>query len=363
MPGDGGGVFARIERLVHPTTSSPGPTFKGLSIVLILLLATYLAVGDTLSRQAGQPAAWVKNDLYPVRQNSPIPIASDTVKPVKEADQNDGWQGSDKARTFTTLPRPDTSPDENDEQPSRSAASRPYHFSFHIGDSTDFAFGATFGNDTFPTFSWNDSLWLESVGEVGEHLEALSKEMKDYLTDSVVTDALQERLEAVQRELGQLQAELGSTLQRSFNEERMEAWQDRLQEEKEQMQRELERIQRTMERSQQRLEESQRRAQERQQEAQRRQQRVHEQQRAQERQREARERSRTHRDFGSTVEGLERELLADGLIRKGKEYRFELKPKRLYINRKKQKDDLLDKYRDLLHVSESTNFSITRTAE
>ena len=69
-----------------------------------------------------------------------------------------------------------------------------------------------------------------------------------------------------------------------------------------------------------------------------------------------------HNDFDDTVNRLEETLLADGLIKSGKEYRFELKAKGLYINRKKQDQELLVKYRDLLNVSDSTSFSITRTA-
>ena len=73
-------------------------------------------------------------------------------------------------------------------------------------------------------------------------------------------------------------------------------------------------------------------------------------------------RAQFHNNFDGTVDRLEKELLADGLIKSGKEYRFELKPKGLYINRKEQTEELLNKYRDLLEVSENTNFSITRTA-
>ncbi len=72
--------------------------------------------------------------------------------------------------------------------------------------------------------------------------------------------------------------------------------------------------------------------------------------------------AQVHNSFDDTVNRLEEALLADGLIKSGKEYRFELKPKGLYINKKKQDAELLDKYRDLLDVTESTSFSITRTA-
>lgn len=69
-----------------------------------------------------------------------------------------------------------------------------------------------------------------------------------------------------------------------------------------------------------------------------------------------------HNNFDDTIDRLEATLLADGLIKSGKEYRFELKPKGLYINRKKQPQATLEKYRDLLELSESTSFSIARTA-
>ena len=72
--------------------------------------------------------------------------------------------------------------------------------------------------------------------------------------------------------------------------------------------------------------------------------------------------AQVHNGFDDTVNRLEEALLTDGLIKSGKEYRFELKPKGLYINKRKQDQELLVKYRDLLNVSDNTSFSITRTA-
>ena len=72
--------------------------------------------------------------------------------------------------------------------------------------------------------------------------------------------------------------------------------------------------------------------------------------------------AQVHNGFDNTVNRLEEALLTDGLIKSGKEYRFELKPKGVYINKRKQDQELLVKYRDLLNVSDNTSFSITRTA-
>ena len=373
-------LLVRVERLVHPPASPTHPAVKLLSLVSMLLLVTYVAISDTFADEAERGEQWLENGfLSPPPRLSP-PVASDTLTPEKEMVEEDGWQGSNKARAFIPPVDPDTLPDEDSESMPTTEQHHRNRFSFHTDDSSDFVFDMDFDvdedvanaadpyvyfhfgdddeagwesfrhrqiylNDTFPTFPWSDSLWLESVGALGEQMGTFSEELKSFLTDSIATNELQERLGSVQRELGHLQAELGSSLQRSFSEERMEAWRGKLDKEQERVQREMERIQRTMKKSQERREEGQRRARERQIEAR------------------TREHSRVHRTFDDTVDRLEGELLADNLIRKGKEYRFELKPKGLYINRKKQSDDLLKKYRDVLKVSENTNFSIVRTAE
>ena len=349
-----GSLLARIERLVQPSASSTSPAVKLLAVATLLLVVVSLAVSDTLARRIETKEPGVKTASFPIPRTF-TPVVSDTVPPTneREAAEDEGWRSSAKAQTFDVSPRGDTIPGE---PAPKGEARRRSHFSFRTDDSTRITFNFDFDRDydSLPAFSWNDSLWLESVGELSEQMGSFSEELKGFLTDSVDTDALQEQLGAVQRELGQLQAELGSTLQRSFDEERMEAWEER--------------VHRKMERVQERVEESQRRARERQYEAQRHQKRAKEQQqRAQKRQYEARARARehahSHRSFEGTVDRLESALLADELVERGQEYRFELKPKGLYVNRKKQKDELTRKYRDLLEVSDNTTFSITRTAE
>ena len=377
------GLLARIERLVRPSASSTSPTLKLLSVVLMLLTVVCLAVGDSIAHRAERGESWLTNDLFGSSAlHQRAPAVADTTQPEENSVEDDGWRESDKARAFAIPLDPDTIPNNNDHDCGGCDAitEEQEHFSFHFDDGTDVRLDLDLDidhdiailddsfiylnlddddafrkhvqihiHDTLPAGVWDDSLWLESLGELGEQMGAFSEELKDIITDSIATEELHKRLESVQRELGQLQAELGSSLRWSFNEERMEAWQRR-------MEAEQERVQRNMERIQERVKESQRRVQERQQQA---------MERAKERQVEAQARAhgRAHRDFDDTVDRLERELLADGLIKRGKEYRFELKPRGLYINRKKQDDDLLEKYRELLSVSENTNFSITRTAE
>ena len=381
------GLLARIERLVRPQRASSALAAKLLSMIFMLLTIMYLIVGDTLAGKSEKGEEWLENNFYPASsQQRP---STQTTEP-KEDFPDDGWRRSDKAQSLRVPIHPDTIPDKEEARTKQESDSG-NHFSFsfsddgnfrlhidsvfnmNVGGSDDpffylnfnggdesyrknFRHGQLHPNDTLPTFSWNDSLWLESIGELSEQMGAFSEELATYLKDSIDTEELQQRLGSVQQELSRLQAELGSSLQRSFNEERMEALRDKLQREQEQLQREMERIQRNLQRDQERAQERQReihrRMEERQQEAERRRQEVRAQAHAQ-----------VHHNFDDTVQRLEKELLADGLIRKGKEYRFELKPKGLYINRKKQKEELREKYQDFLEVSESTNFSITRTAE
>ena len=254
-------------------------------------------------------------------------------------------------------------------------------------------------------------------------MEMFSEELATYLEDSVDTKALQQRMNSVQRELSRLQAEIGTSMQRAFSDEEMEALQKELQEEQERLQRELldEQSWRNEE-SNRNLEELKRLTEEMEQQSwfddendslrlkeveraldsmpqwfkdegwdsEENAQRLKEVEQAledmsrqfgdtaerasKERYRQLAEAMRALDDskqqsenhlqgnFDNTVTRLEKALLADGLITSGKKYRFELKPKGLYINKKKQDGELLDKYRDLLDITESTSFSITRTA-
>ena len=360
------GLLGRIERLVQPRSSSGGSVAKALSVASVLLMITYLVMGDTLARKAEDGEQWQKHYLYP--SSSSIAVKADTTSPT--ADTEKGWRGSAKAKALTAPAHQASPPPEDSATVTNIHRSSSQGFLFHFDsdDSTRFALSfdtnnlidssvylhlseggpsgrlrrlSVYHQDTFPVFSWNDTLWHASMGELSEQMAGLSEELRDYLADSISTDALQAQLGAVRHELGQLQAELGLTLQRSFSEEHLEALQRSLRAEGERIREESERMQRAMERARERQAESRRQQSER---------------------RHERE-ERVHRNFDSTIDRLERSLLHDGLIEPGKEYRFELKPKGLYINRKKQDSRLLKKYRDLLQVTESTSFSITRTAE
>lgn len=448
-----GSLLARIERLVHPRTSSTSLAAKAVALVPMLLLATYLAGGDTLARKA---------------VNSEPPFGTSSPQGLSIPAQSDSTQSTEKAAVVSSQPTVAEAPTADARFPSDTIPrgnrdeDRPGRVSFHFGDSSDFSFGMDFSfddddrtgqqgfrhwrfssSDTFPNFVWNDSLWRESVEELGETMEAFSEELATYLEDSVDTEALQQRMNSVQRELSRVQAELGTSMQQTFSEEKMEALQKKLQREQERLGRDFqeksrrlqERHQRFQEEQQrlneeksQRLKEIQRGLEERQQwfneennqrleesqedldemppqssdeenewrnEANN--QKLEEVQRAleampekfkNENQEESRQRleevqqaleemqqhqadartqeqvpARMGNNFDDTVDRLEKELLADGLIKSGKEYRFELKPKGLYINRKKQAEEVLQKYRDLLQVSENTSFSIARTAQ
>ena len=364
-----GSLLARIERLVYPSPSFTYPVAKLSVVATTLLIAVSIAVSGTLAHQTEPGDLPVISSLPSTASSqSSVSVLPDTAQPDKVTKplSDDGWQGSDKARALTTPVAPDTIPDKNDRTASAATQERSHGFSFHIGDSTgkfDMSFGfdqdsdphayfysndkahpghwQAYLHDTLPLFVWDDSLWMESIEGLSEQMGSFSEDLKEYLMDSVDTEVLQEQLMDVQRELGQLQAELGSTLQRSLNKGRVEEWQERMQAEQERALREVERTQRALKRNQERLKEKK-------------------QYKAL---KQARKHDRLHRSFDNTVERLEKELLADKLVKRGEEYRFELKTKGLYINRKKQSDEVVKKYRGLLNVSESTNFSITRTAE
>ncbi len=398
-----GSLLSRIERLVGPRTSPTRLAAKAWFIVPMLLVVTYLAGSDTLARKAA---------------SSESPLTSSVVKkqlsdraPVDVAPLNSEARDADKSRSAAaTVPdsslASDTIPDEDEKE--RESGS----FSFHFNDSTDFTFDMNFNfdeedsaahhgfrhwrfssGDTFPDFTGSDSLWRESIEELSKTMDGFSEELATYLEDSLDTKALQRRMNSVQRELSRLQAELGTTLQRTFSDEKMEDLQKELQDANEELQRnlqeeqswrneesnrKLEELQRALKEMQQqnqdeprhyseskkdslKFKESQRAFREKQRRFQEENQRRLKQYRADARD-QAQAHAQVHNSFDDTVNRLEKALLTDGLIKSGKEYRFELKPKGLYINRKKQDEELLVKYRDLLDVTESTSFSITRTA-
>ena len=224
-----------------------------------------------------------------------------------------------------------------------------------------------------------------------EKMEALQKKLQR--KQERLGRDLQEKSRRLQKQQRQLQEEAQQRFKEVTGEEEMEALQKELQEAQERLQRELldeqswrneesnrqlEEVQRAMEEMQQRnqdeprhyseskedslkFKESQRAFREKQRRFQKENQRRLKQLRAEARD-QAQAHTQVHNSFDDTVNRLEEALLADGLIKSGQKYRFELKPKGLYINRKKQDEELLAKYRDLLDITENTSFSITRTA-
>ncbi len=397
-----GSLLSRIERLVHPRPSSTNLMAKAVALVPILLLITYLIGGSTFARRAADSEPTLKTSSFAAPAiRLPRRTESSVSADNKEADEGGRQQNTAKATTPVTSLEADTIPDEDEE---------PDPFSFHFGDSSAFSIDMNFNfdhddstykkgfhhwqfssNDTIPNILWNDSLWREYMVDLERSMNTFSEGITSYLEDSVDTEALQQQMNSVQRNLSRLQAELGTSLQRTFSDEKMKALQRKLQREQARLQRDLQKNGRQlqerqrqfqeevqglnevhskqMEELQQDLKEAEQRLNYRDNEESR--QQLEEVQRAleemqQRQQHQANDRDRAHaqmhNNFDNTVNGLEAALLADGLIKSGKEYRFELKPKGLYINRKKQSTEVLDKYRDLLKVSENTNFSITRTA-
>ncbi len=358
-----GNLLARIERLVHPGNSSASMVAKGVSILPVLLLVTYLAGGDTLARRAvksGRPLATIL--ATPQRLLTAAP--SDSTQSAEQAVVMGSERPVTEAPTPDNLLQADTIPEKKNEQD---------HFSFQFGDSSSFSFGMNFsfdaddsvgqqgfhhwqfsGSDTFPDFTWNDSRWRDSMEELGETMETFSEELATYLEDSVDTKKVRQQLRAMRQELGRIEEEVESSWQSGDYQEKLNAVRDKLRHEESQLQQKLKKSQRKLSEKQRRDEENEWRNEENKQ-------KLEEIQRDLE---EARTQvhTRIHNNFDATVNRLEKELLADGLIKSGKEYRFELKSKGLYINRKKQDQEVLEKYRDLLEVSENTSFSITRTA-
>ena len=381
-----GSLLARIERLVHPPASSTSLVAKVLSMVLILLLVTYLAGGDTLARKAVKGEQRSEIISYATSpQGLSAPAQSDKTKAIEEAKKMNGKAGYAETQTPGTLLGADTIPSEDTEEKERD------RFSLHFGDSSFFfGMGFNFGNedsahprsfghwqfhsnDTFPDFAWDDSVWRESIGELGETMGAFSEELTTYLKDSVDTKELRRQLRTMRQELARIEKEIVSSLQSSDYQEKLEAVRDKLQTERRQLEKKLERLQHesdmdeTLEKLNQLIERQREKELERPQrdssmdrtaeDFDRLLELLQEQERAQ-----PQAHTRMHNNFDATIHRLEKELLADGLIERGKEYRFELKPKGLYINRKKQKEELLTKYRDLLEIQENTSFSITRVA-
>jgi beta-lactamase regulating signal transducer with metallopeptidase domain len=355
-----GNLLARIERLVGPRTSPASLVAKGYLMVPMLLMVIYLAGSDTLARVVShQPAlafGAVERRLPDRTEVHRSPSADDTLS------------GDEPQSATRAVPNPppalDTIPSDDENEDRRSS------FSFHFNDSTNFIFDMNLdfdeedstaypgfrhwrfsSNDTFPDFAGSDSLWRESIEELSETMEGFSEELATYLEDSLDTKALQRRMNSVQRELSRLQAELGISLQRTFSDEKMEALQKQTQKAQERLQRNLQEEQSWRnEESNRKLEELKRLTEEMEQQP------WFDDSKSQ-------SENQLQGNFDDTVTRLEKTLLADGLIKSGKEYRFELKPKGLFINKKKQDEELLDKYRELLNISESTSFSMTRTAQ
>ena len=378
------GLLARIERLVHPPSSPGSPAIKLLSLTTLLLLTVFLLAGETFARKAEKGEQWLVNTFYPSAQRS-ARSTSDTLAPAQPSETDDGWRSSDKAKAYAPPTYQDTLPPAGEQNRTTTRKAEQDRLSFSLGnlDSADvevyidwdeeahpsvyyfdtdeaknqppirldlvnwgeneeeiadqIARLSVSVHDSLPTLSWNDSLWREPLSDLSDQMAGLSEELKEFLTDSVDTYELQRQLGDVQYELGRLQAELITSLRRSFNEGRLEELQEILQEKEERLQQRMEQMERAMEQRQSRERHLQKGKE--------------------------KVKIRVHRDYDSTIDRLEQALLADGLIEKKQEYRFELKPRGLYINRKKQKSDLAQKYRRLLEVSEGTSFSIVRVAE
>ena len=171
-----GSLLSRIERLVGPRTSPTRLAAKGWFIVPMLLVVTYLAGGDTLARKATPSEPPLTSGAFSDISKRLPSRTEVSVAPLANQAQEDSDSGS-TTNAVPDLMASDTIPGKDKDKPSS--------FSFHFNDSTNFSFDMNFNfdeedsaahhgfrhwrfssSDTFPDFTWNDSLWRESIGEL-----------------------------------------------------------------------------------------------------------------------------------------------------------------------------------------------------